>query len=124
LRTGKDLQNTSYCLMIRLDIKPLSVNEAWQGKRFKTQKYKEYQKILLLFLPKKTYIPNGKMTIKYRFGFSNKLSDIDNPVKCFQDILQKKYGFNDNDIYVVIAEKEIVPKGKEYIEFSIWDYLD
>ena len=27
---------------MRIDIKPLSVNEAWQGRRIKTKKYKEY----------------------------------------------------------------------------------
>lgn len=31
----------------RIDIKTLSVNEAWQGKRFKTEKYKLYQNTLL-----------------------------------------------------------------------------
>ena len=32
-------QNTS---MELIQIKPLSVNEAWQGKRFKTIKYKDW----------------------------------------------------------------------------------
>ena len=38
--------------MIRINIKPLSVNEAWKGKRFRTDKYKAYQKIVVYLLTK------------------------------------------------------------------------
>ena len=38
--------------MVHIDIKPLSVNEAWQGRRYKTPKYKQYQETLLWLLPK------------------------------------------------------------------------
>ena len=38
--------------MIKIEIKPLSVNDAWQGTRYKTTKYKAFQKELLLKLPK------------------------------------------------------------------------
>ena len=27
--------------IVRIEMKPLSVNEAWQGKRYKTEKYKQ-----------------------------------------------------------------------------------
>lgn len=74
---------------IRIDIKPLSVNEAWQGKRFKTDAYKSYEKNLLLLLPRMA-IPTGKMKVFFEFGLSNVCSDIDNPVKPFLDVLQKK----------------------------------
>ncbi|NCC70881.1 RusA family crossover junction endodeoxyribonuclease [bacterium] len=102
----------------RLNIKPLSVNKAWQGKRFKTKDYKVYEQELLLILPKYN-IPKGNLEIIYEVGYSNKLSDIDNFVKPFQDILQKKYNFDDNRIYKMIVEKKIVKKGEEYIKFEI-----
>jgi hypothetical protein len=54
-----------------------------------------------------------------RFGFSNRLSDWDNPVKPVQDILSKKYGFNDKLIRRAVVETEIVRKGAEYVEFEI-----
>ena len=38
--------------MMRLDIKPLSVNRCWKGKRFKTKEYKRYERDCLLILPK------------------------------------------------------------------------
>ena len=103
----------------RIWIKPLSVNCAWQGKRFKTKAYKQYEKECLLLLPKKIDIPDGKLKASLTFGFSSKLADADNPVKCFVDILQKKYGFNDNRIYEYSIKKEDVKKGCEYIAFEI-----
>ena len=104
--------------MTRINIKPLSVNEAWKGKRFKTDKYKEYQKTLLWLLPK-IKIPAPPYEIYFRFGFSSSLSDWDNPVKPTQDILCKKYGFDDRLIRRAIIETEKEKKGKEYIEFEI-----
>ena len=32
---------------------------------------------------------------------------------------KKKYLFNDKEIYKMVVEKVIVPKGKEYIKFEI-----
>jgi len=104
--------------MSRINIKPLSVNQAWQGKRFKTPAYKNYEKAVLLSLPKME-VPEGKIVLYLIFGLSNKNADIDNPVKCFVDCLQKKYGFNDRNIYYMTIEKVDVKKGDEFIEFAI-----
>lgn len=104
--------------MNKINIKPLSVNEVWQGKRFKTTAYKSYEKSLLLLLPN-FEIPKGKLKIYFEFGFSNSQSDIDNPVKPILDILQKKYGFNDSQVYEMNVKKEIVKKGSEYIKIEI-----
>lgn len=106
---------------MRLNIKPLSVNKCWQGRRFKTKDYKAYEEELLLTLPK-IEIPDGKMTVIYKVGYSNPLADIDNFIKPFQDILQKKYNFNDRNIYTMIVEKDVVKKGEEYIELEITEY--
>jgi Holliday junction resolvase RusA-like endonuclease len=35
------------------------------------------------------------------------------------DCLVKKYGFDDRQIFELYQSKEIVKKGKEYIEFKI-----
>jgi Holliday junction resolvase RusA-like endonuclease len=104
--------------MTKISIKPLSVNQAWKGKRFKTNIYKKYEKDCFTILPKIT-VPDGKLKAYLVFGFSSTLSDADNPVKCFVDILQKKYGFNDNKIYEYSIKKVDVKKGEEFIEFSI-----
>ena len=99
--------------------KPLTINQAWQGRRFKTEVYKNYETILFLLLPKELKIPKGKLTAKYLFGVSNVNCDYDNFIKAFQDILQKKYKFNDKKIYSAIIEKVDVPKGEEFIQFHI-----
>lgn len=105
--------------MIRIDIKPLSVNQAWKGRRSKTILYKQYQTLLTLLLPRKMVIPEGKLQIFIEFGLSSKLSDWDNPIKQFQDVMCKKYGINDSRIYKGTVEKVDVQKGKEYIKFKI-----
>jgi len=103
---------------MRIDIKPLSVNQCWQGKRFKTPKYKGYEKEMLLLLPK-IDIPNPPFKVYYEFGFSSANSDLDNPIKPLQDILQKRYDFNDKDIFEIAAKKVKVKKGDEYLIFEI-----
>jgi len=104
--------------MYKINIKPLSVNEAFKGRRFKTGEYKEYEYTLFYLLPK-IKIPEGKLELNIFVGFSSSGSDVDNIAKPFADILQKKYKFNDNRIYKLIIEKETVKKGHEYISFSI-----
>ena len=103
---------------MKINIKPLSINQCFQGRRFKTDKYKQYEKELMLLLPILN-VPNGLLEVVITFGLSSKLNDIDNGLKPFIDILQKKYLFNDRDIYKLVVEKKIVPKGTEFIECEI-----
>lgn len=101
-----------------IDVKPLSVNECWKGRRFKTDSYKNYERTLLYLLPKRN-IPEPPYSVYYEFGLSSSLSDIDNPVKPLQDILQKKYGFDDKHIDRMTVQRVRVSKGEEYIAFNI-----
>lgn len=103
---------------IVMNVKPLSVNECWMGRRFKTPAYKAYEKELLYTLPNIT-LPAPPYSIYFELGLSNLLSDWDNPIKPLQDILQKKYGFNDKDIHHAEVLKVKVPKGNEYFKVSI-----
>ena len=105
-------------LEIHKKIKPLSVNECWKGRRFKSDKYKEYEKLLLYTLPRGK-VPKGKLSIYYEFGFSNLGADIDNPIKPLQDILQKKYKFNDSCVFECNVRKVKVKKGDEYFKVFI-----
>lgn len=103
---------------MKINIIPLSVNQCWQGKRFKTPKYKAYEKELLLTLKPLT-LPLPPFKIVLEFGLSNSLSDWDNPIKPFQDVLQKKYGFNDKDVFEANVKKVKVKKGEEFINWKI-----
>lgn len=106
----------------RVDIKPLSVNGAWKGKRFKTDEYKVYSTAVTLLLPNKIIVPDGLLRVYYEFGLSSNGGDWDNPVKPLQDILQEKYKFNDSRIMEATVKKVIVPKGKEYIQFRFEEF--
>lgn len=104
--------------LIKIEIKPLSANNAWRGRRFKTKEYKKYTNDLLYILPN-LKVPKGKLKVYYEFGLSNKGADGDNCVKQFQDIISNKYDFNDNKIYKWSIKKVDVEKGEEYIMFRI-----
>lgn len=104
--------------MHRLDIKPLSVNEAWRGRRFRTGKYVDWREEMLWLLPK-IDVPDGKLNVHLVFGFSNKNADIDGPIKGTLDALQERYGFNDRQVYWLTVEKKITLKADEFIKFSI-----
>ena len=104
--------------MVKLKIKPLSVNAAWRGKRFKTHAYNDFELEMLALIPKQK-IPDGNLHVTLEFGFSNKNSDLDNPTKLTIDCLQKRLGFNDNRIYLLTLHKTIVKKGDEFIRFDI-----
>lgn len=104
---------------IQIHIKPMSVNEAWQGKRYKTPAYKAYEQEVMLLLPNTYEVPaEGGLEINFEFGL-NTLADWDNPIKPLQDILQKKYGFNDSRVLKGTVIKNVVKKGEGYFIFSI-----
>jgi Holliday junction resolvase RusA-like endonuclease len=104
--------------MNTINIKALSVNQCYRGRRFRTDKYKAYERELMYKL-KPIKMPVGKLKVSIVFGFSSKLSDIDNGVKNFVDILQKRYKFNDRNIYEMTLKKVDVKKGEEFIEYEI-----
>lgn len=104
---------------MKIKIKPLSSNQCWVGKLRKTNEYRTYEEELFYLLPNNVKIPEGDLQVWYVWGFSSRGSDYDNPIKPFQDILQNKYGFNDNRIIRAIVDKHIVPKGEEFISFQI-----
>ena len=105
--------------MIKLQIKPLSINEAYKGRRFRTSQYDTYIRQMMFILPDSLAIPQSNIKIFIEFGYSSHASDIDNGLKCFIDCLQKKYGFNDKLITELNVRKIKVEKPKEHIIFEI-----
>lgn len=106
-----------------VNIKPLSVNKAWKGRRYKTLAYKNYEQQVLTLLPQRVHIPDGKLELHLEFGFSSPLADFDNPVKLFVDCLQKKYRFNDRRIRrAIIDVDDSLNKGDEFVAFKLLAY--
>lgn len=102
-----------------LTVIPMSVNEAWKGRRFKTDQYRYYEYECSMLLPRNIDLPDGPLEIFFQWGFSSQQADYDNPVKPFQDILQKQFGFDDRRIFDSHIGKRLVKPGHEYIKFKI-----
>jgi len=109
--------------MTRIDIRPLSVNEGYTGRRWKTQEHREWERSMLFLLPRNLYLPKPPYKIFLKFGFSSGSSDWDNGIKFCCDVIAKKYGFNDKMIYKLEVEKVDCVRGAEFIEFSIEKYV-
>ena len=107
----------------KVNIKPLSINEAFQGRRFKTGKCKAFIRSFAIQLKGKTIGKDEMLRVDLFFGFSNIGSDLDNPVKVILDVFQKKYRFNDSQVYELNIRKCKVDIGKEFIEFGIFKLL-
>lgn len=107
---------------IQLDIKPLTVNKAWQGKRFTTKDYKKYTEDCLLLLPR-VEVQASKYEIIYRFYLiHHKTTDYDNLIKPLQDIIVKK-GIIPDDKYIYRAVIEKIPSTRDYIEIEIIPFV-
>ena len=105
--------------MNTINVKALSVNSCYQGRRFKNNNHKVYVQNVLSQLPKEYKVNEAPYKLILQFGLSSKLQDLDNCIKVFQDCLVKMYNFDDRDIYKLEAEKVIVKKGCEFIKFEI-----
>ena len=104
--------------MVRIDLKPLSVNDAYRGRRFATKELTQYKSDLGWLLPKME-VPKGPLAVRYVFGLSSIGADGDNCIKAFQDVIAEHYGFNDRVIYHWDVTKVDVPRGKEFVEFEL-----
>lgn len=111
--------------MIRFKVKPLSVNQAFKGKRFRTGAarlffdrvilaWRELKKSIRPNLPKK-----GHLFVHYRYGVSNMGTDADNPTKSFQDALFFALGENDKRVRFMLIEKVKAPKSEEFIDWHV-----
>lgn len=111
-------------MKVKLDVKAMSVNRAWQGRRFKTTDYKDYERLLINELPDLDDYFNFEQPLHLTviFGLSNMASDVDNGLKPFIDVMQKKYEFDDKFIFGMEIDKHLVARGHEYIFFEILPY--
>ena len=101
--------------IIQIPIKPLSVNEAWAGRRFKSKKYKQYEKDID-FLIRNQSEEHGEFNVIYTFFIKNYgRTDIDNLIKPLQDILVKKGYIEDDRKIVSMTVRKIKSKDEKII---------
>ena len=102
-------------LTLTLHVKPMNINEAWQGRRFSTTAKKDYEQRLRLSLPKVAVV--GKPYYRIAFDFhlrSFALTDYDNCIKVTQDCLVKR-GIIKDDRLIVDARIRKFPAEKDRI---------
>ena len=119
MKRHKDIKSGIY-----IKIKPMSVNEAWQGKGTKSDAYKSYADLTLALLPPELTIPDAPLTVSLTFGVSHGASIADNNIRPFIEILQQKHSLKSSNIFRYIVDKVSVKKLNEYIMFDItpWDH--
>lgn len=99
---------------VEIPVKPLSVNKAFQGRRFKTKDCKDFERDVSLFLPPKKMIA-GDVEMVLEFYLKNhRRTDVSNLVKILEDILVKRGYIEDDrkiyhlDLYKYEAEEDSI----------------
>ena len=101
-----------------ISVKPISINECWQGRRFMTSKYKDFTKDMLRVMPKRV-IFLGNIDLKiYLYLKSIFRSDIDNFIKPIIDCLVKK-GWIEDDRFIQHLEVVKVKNKTEQIGIKL-----
>ena len=105
----------------RLNVKPLSANRMYYRNKNKTREYREYQQEILDEMRGVDWeYEDVPVSFYISVGVSSKAADLDNVIKPLLDTFQAIYEkFNDNKVFRIEAEKEIVEKGKEYVNVKV-----
>ena len=113
--------------MITLNLKPVSTNKIWQGKRWMSKEGAQFKKDCITLLRAKQVklkpLEQGDMSIHFRFGLSRDM-DTSNCIKLVEDCIALALGVDDIRFRGMTATKERVEKGHEFIAVEITDYLD
>jgi Holliday junction resolvase RusA-like endonuclease len=109
---------------LEIPVKALSVNEAFQGRRFKTKKCKDFEKELWYLLPEAKTKIKGKVEIHYEFYLKNaERTDLFNLVKVVEDILDKK-GYFENDRKIWKGYLKKIKSDEEKIKVIITPFFE
>lgn len=90
------------------NLKPLSVNKAWQGRRFKSKEYKDFEREVGAIFGRRHNPILGPVSVEYFFHLKNaNNTDVDNLIKPLQDMLVKLgYIKDDRQIQRLVATKK------------------
>ncbi len=103
-------------ITITLHIKPLSVNAAFQGRRFSTPEKTAYETRLRWSIPKVAVVGNPYYKVEYDFYLKNfALTDWDNCVKITQDCLVKKGVISDDRLIVHAVVRKFPTKSDKIV---------
>ena len=105
---------------MRVNLKPVSVNAAWQGRRYKTPLYNDFEEAMLWEL--KSLRPpkvEGDYEIHFTFHLRNAVrSDLSNFIKTTEDIIVKSGMVTDDRLcWHMVVDK--VKSDTNFIDFEI-----
>jgi Holliday junction resolvase RusA-like endonuclease len=103
---------------IEIPLKPLTVSKAWQGRRFKTKAYKDWQRDFCLLVGKQGVI-KGCLSLTVELYLKNdKMSDIDNTLKVIQDSMTLA-GIIEDDRFIYELHAYKYHSDNEFIRLTI-----
>lgn len=108
---------------IKIDVKPLSINDAFQGRRFRTKECVKFCNIVTMMF--KAFRQAHDWThyeIRYKFFLINHATtDYDNLIKVSQDCAVKA-GLIKDDRFIYKATIEKIPAKKDSVEIEILSF--
>ena len=110
-------------MKLSIPLKPLSVNVAFQGRRFKTPAYKQYEKDITKLLGRAREKPiEGELYVCYSFYLKNyALTDTGNLEKLLTDTLVA-LGYIKDDRYIKKLVMEKYRAKQDSIEVKIYPF--
>lgn len=102
-----------------IEIAPMSINRAWQGRRFATKEYKDWTENMLLMMNKREMIEGDVMVqIEFYFKYAKK-NDIDNCIKtCLDAIVKKGWIRDDRQVQCLLVCKNESDRPRIEIEIK------
>ena len=105
-------------IKVTLPFRPLSINKAWQGRRYKTREYDDFITDCLWSLPRRKMIRGNVAVIMDFYLKRAKNCDVDNFIKPLLDIIVKK-GYIKDDRYVFFLQAQKHYSQNEKIKINI-----
>lgn len=103
----------------RIDIKPITVNQCWQGRRFKTATYKKWRDDFGLIINNKEKEKSHELSVILEFYIKHEsTTDLDNLIKPTLDAL-KENGIIEDDRFIKSLEAYKYQSEEEFIRVTI-----
>jgi Holliday junction resolvase RusA-like endonuclease len=104
---------------MKILLKPISINEAFQGRRFKNQKHKDFEEQMLLALRGNIQKFDGDYSMHLKFYLKNATRcDLSNYIKVTEDCIVKS-GIVKDDRFCWRMVVEKFKSKEDYIEFEV-----
>jgi len=109
--------------MQKVDIKPMTANKCWQGRRFKTVKYKDWRDQVGYLIKNDKKFTGGKYELLIHvYTKYSSTSDVDNFIKPIMDCLVD-VGIIEDDRFIQKVTCEKFKSAENYFEYELKEYV-